>query len=373
MSNELMNVDAFKTERPAFDADFPADESLAAGIGISYGIIGIKGKTWSLRYRGETFLFKKADGSLADFIDVVILRSAPTKSKSYFPGGYEDGANKPPMCSSLNGVTPEPDSEQVQAEACAICPRNDWKTMPNGRKGRECQDYQRLAVALLPAQTKAFFGGEPLQEPVFLRVPPASLNGLAMLEREMGPKGRGYHFAQYVTRLSFVELDGQGRPMSYPQIKFFALQQITTAQKPAIVRFRNDPQCSRITGEVAPRAAIAGPTVVNAAAFPPTGSTRADIVKQIQSQPSPAAAFQKRLEPDTETAKMITIQPSTVVETGFESVDVAGPLPPVGQVMTETGGTPIQQPTTTVADTGVPEESDKELDRRIAGLLNKGK
>ena len=31
----------------------PESESLADGIGQSYGIIGYKGKVWTLRYRGE--------------------------------------------------------------------------------------------------------------------------------------------------------------------------------------------------------------------------------------------------------------------------------------------------------------------------------
>ena len=58
MSQEIANLDAFKAERDPLLAELPPDESLAGGIGTAYAIIGYKGKTWSLRYRGETHLFK---------------------------------------------------------------------------------------------------------------------------------------------------------------------------------------------------------------------------------------------------------------------------------------------------------------------------
>ena len=96
MANDLVvNLDAFKTERVP-DAELPVDESLAGGIGTAYAIVGYKGKTWSLRYRGETHLFKRKDGTLADHIDVVILHAAPNKSKSYF-ANWEDGTGDPTL------------------------------------------------------------------------------------------------------------------------------------------------------------------------------------------------------------------------------------------------------------------------------------
>ena len=47
MDTQLVNLEAFKDAR-APDPDLPLDEGLAGGIGTSYGIIGYKGKTWSL-------------------------------------------------------------------------------------------------------------------------------------------------------------------------------------------------------------------------------------------------------------------------------------------------------------------------------------
>ena len=88
---------------------------------------------------------------------------AHAKSKSYYEGGFVEGASdgKRPVCASLDGVVPDSDVITKQSDACALCPRNEWKTDQNGRKGRDCSDYKRLAVLVLPNVTKAVLG-QPL-------------------------------------------------------------------------------------------------------------------------------------------------------------------------------------------------------------------
>ena len=342
MANDLVvNLDAFKTERVP-DAELPVDESLAGGIGTAYAIIGYKGKTWSLRYRGETHLFKRKDGTLADHIDVVILHAAPGKSKSYFEN-WEYGTGDPPLCASLDGVVPDVGVEQQQAEACGICPRNEWKTLPNGRKGRECTDYKRLAVALMPNATASMFG-EPLLEPVFLRVPPASLNSLALLDQKMGAKGLGYHYSSYLTRISFVQVDGKGQPMSYPQMIFYAVRPLSAPELTPIKDMRKDPQCQRITGEAGQLYKMIGVT---------------------PNQTSPAVTGTLSVPPATilSEEEETGFASTSVKQPGVQTVSPSEPAPPAASTSAQT----------IVADTGEPEESDAELDRRIAGLINKVK
>lgn len=219
-----------------------ATESLAEGIGSSYGVIGYKGKVWSLRYRGEkkTFL-RPDDGTPAGAIDVVILRQAHNKSKSFYEQYDPDQSDgKRPVCSSLNGIIPDADVTQKQAEACALCPRNVWKTDANGRKTRDCTDYKRLAVLVMPALTRAMLG-EPLMEPVFLRVPPASLDNLAKMGETMA--GQGWHFSSFVTRITFDP------DQPHPKMIFTPVQPLTDQEAPAILALRNDVQAERITGE----------------------------------------------------------------------------------------------------------------------------
>ena len=368
MPNDLVvNLDAFKTERVP-DAELPVDESLAGGIGTAYAIIGYRQGKWSLRYRGETHLFKRKDGTLADHIDVVILHAAPGKSKSYFEN-WEDGTGDPPLCASLDGVVPDVGVEQQQAEACGICPRNEWKTLPNGRKGRECTDYKRLAVALMPNATASMFG-EPLLEPVFLRVPPASLNSLALLDQKMGAKGLGYHYSSYLTRISFVQVDGKGQPMSYPQMIFYAVRPLSAPELTPIKDMRKDPQCQRITGEAGGRGgvrAIAGPTSSNvdqeAFAVPPGQLYK--MIGVTPNQTSPAVTGTLSVPPATilSEEEETGFASTSVKQPGVQTVSPSEPAPPAASTSAQT----------IVADTGEPEESDAELDRRIAGLINKVK
>ena len=377
MAQELANLDAFKAQRDPSTAELPADDSLAGGIGTAYAIIGYKGKTWSLRYRGETHLFKDKAGQLTPTIDVVILHAAPGKSKSYFPN-WEDGSTDPPLCASIDGITPDPDVEQMQAEACAICPRNELKVQKNGRRGKECTDYKRLAVALMPNVTARMFG-EPMLEPVFLRVPPASLNALALLDQKMGAKGLGYHYSAYLTRISFVQVDGKGQPLSYPQMQFYAVRPLTKEELLPVLDLRKDPQCQRITGEAGIHGgarAISGPTSsnVNLGAF--TGGPQ----KQIEGTVNPpsqapavgqstAPAATKAAEPEEETGFGSTTAAVTTKSPSEASADGAGEHAAQTTVQGSTPATAV----TTVADTGEPEESDAELDARIAGIINKAK
>ena len=370
MAQEIANLDAFKVQRDPAMAELPADDSLAGGIGTAYAIVGYKGKTWSLRYRGETHLFKDKEGQLARTIDVVILHAAPGKSKSYFPN-WEDGSGDPPLCASLDGIVPDPGVEQQQAEACGICPRNDFKMQANGRRGKECTDYKRLAVALMPNATRPMFG-EPLMEPVFLRVPPASLNALALLEQKMGKKGLGYHYSAYLTRISFVEVDAKGKPMSYPQMVFFAVRPLTGEELKPILEMRGNPQCQRITGEADERGvrAIAGPITRHQDEIAVTSRFVQQQIEATVNPPSQAIG--------QSTAPVATKAVVQEEDTGFGSTTVAAttkspsePAPPAASTTEPVSVTTSVQ--TTVADTGEPEESDAELDARINNILYKAK
>lgn len=387
MGQELIIPDSFKTMAPAkaFAMLNPQEDNLADGIGQSYGVIRYRGKQWSLRYRGQEYPFMMALGdgtqTYASYLDVIILSQPGVKSKSYYLKylpGQSDG--EAPLCSSINGVTPDAGVRQMQAQACGICPRNVWKTDPQtGRKGRECQDYKRLAVLLMPAATQKMLG-EALLEPVFLRVPPASLNSLAIMGETMA--AQGYHYSAYITRITF---DPQA---PHPQMQFRPLQGVTDEEAPAVMKIRNDPLVQRITvGDGGQTAALPGPQ---------NGPTLQTAPAPIQAPQSPAA-----LPP---SAPVITLEAQRVAETAPPSpantfvqpvtglAQPASPTsavpaasPPEGQVTTGLSGgatlaslTPQQQAQSvaqpagqTQADVGVTTESDTDLDNRIAALLNK--
>lgn len=354
MGQEVMNMEAFKGVGPAkaFQSLDPTSENLADGIGSSYGVLNYRGKVWSIRHRGEKKNFVRPDdGTPSGYLDCIILQQAPVKSKSYFkkfdPNGSSEGER--PICSSLDGVTPDADVMTKQAEACAICPRNVWKTDENGRKGRECQDYKRLAVLLLPTVSKAMFG-EALMEPVFLRVPPASLNNLALLGEQMA--GQGYHFSTYVTRINFDPAE------SHPKMVFKAVAPLSDREAPIVLKLRNDPICERIIGMN--EAPVLTATTVDKAAAPqpkPEPQPTPAPAPAPQPQPDPAPVVVVPAEQVSPTTLKLNPEPPALV-TGFDVPD-APPAQPAQAAQTQT------------SDTGEPDEADDALDAKIASLMPK--
>ena len=326
-------VDLFKSAKPA--AAFAAlggeqQESLAEGIGQSYAVLGYKGKNWSIRYRGEKYNFTRADdGEPLSYIDVIILRQGHTKSKSYYKskadgGGYDPEASegKRPICASLDGVTPDADVLEKQSDLCAVCKRNVWKTGADGKKGRECTDYKRLAVLLVPALSARILGA-PLLEPVFLRVPPASLDGLAKFGETAA--NEGWHYSTFVTRISF----DQEQP--HPKFLFKKLVPLTDAEAPVVLPMRESPIALRITGE----------------------DQHTDAVARLEQAKTPAQIEKPKPKP--------TPKPEPeVIDTGFNVI-------PQGLTITAQGPTITAQ---TAEDVGEATESDAELDAKVNALLS---
>lgn len=397
MGNEVLNIDAFRGQAPAaaFRSTLNAmEESLADGIGQSYGVVHYKGKVWSLNYRGERKNFVRPDdGTPSTYIDVIILRQARQKSKSFYQQyDQNQSEGQRPLCSSLDGVAPDPDSMQKQAPACALCPRNEWKTNPvTGRKGRECSDYKRLAVLLLPTQTQAMFG-TPLLEPVFLRVPAGSLNDLAIMGETM--QKQGWHYASFITRVSFDPNE------AHPKMIFRPLQALTDAEAPVVLPLREDTIAKRITGEdttanisngapaIAPPAQQPVVTTGFVASVPPAqhpvvnGQVQPLAVAPLPQQTAPVYVqpapqpVQQVQQPAPQPAPQ-PAAPMQPVNTGFAGlapqpavmdgkvIDMIPVQQPLAQQAQVNGGAPQQ----TVADVGQPEEADAALDARIAGLL----
>ena len=394
MGQELTLPANFKGPAKAFAAAGlnAQDDNLASGIGQSYAVVNYKGKVWSLRYRGERKTFIRADdGTPANYLDVIVLGQAKDKSKSFF-AKYDpnagDGGDRP-LCASMNGLLPDDDVAEPQSETCALCPRNVWKTDPQtGHRGRDCQDYKRLAVLILPTQTKLILGS-PLMEPAFLRVPAASLNSLAIMGETMSKQG--YHYSSYITRITF---DPQ---KSWPEMQFRPVQELTDAEAPVIVELIHNPLVERITIGDASRRDGNGLQVVNPRPLPPSATqapapttivTQASGLGTTMPAPSPAApsaplAIDSGLSTNASASTGFLPTPPppqappSSVDSGILSGGASGviPAPPAtdqsARVLTVDPGQ--QNGTTTVLaatpDAGIAEESDTDLDARIAGIL----
>jgi hypothetical protein len=377
-----VTVPDFAKNGPArgFAALDPNAESLADGIGQGYPTIGYRGKVWSLRYRGEQHNFvRQDDKSPLNYIDVIILGQAPNKSKSYYKKYDPNVSGERPICASLDGILPDFDVTVRQSETCALCPRNEWKINPEtGNKHKECADYKRLAVLLLPALTQPILG-QPLMEPAFLRVPAASLTSLALLGDTMSKQG--FHFSTYVTRITF------NPDTAHPEMQFKAQAPLTDQEAPTVMELRRDPIVGRITGGdlvfARPEVSrLAPPTTP-----PPGGGSIAAAAPQSSSMIAPAMTItptgmavspsdaKVSAPPVTLEAQAIS-SPSLQAESPSPSL-LGFPSPASGSSKTPLAGTASEVSSNsgggvaTVADTGPPEASDDELDNRIAGLIAK--
>lgn len=90
------------------------------------------------------------DGKKGEELNVVILTHEIVNA--YYSKPYDEKKVTPPDCFAhsefMEGLAPIESSPQPQAAACAVCPKNEFGSAPNG-KGKACRNSRLLAV--LPA------------------------------------------------------------------------------------------------------------------------------------------------------------------------------------------------------------------------------
>ena len=406
MANELMNLAGFKSGPAKAFAGHFTEESLADGIGGGYPLIRYGGKVWAIQIKGDETKYVTPDGYGAPYIDVVILRQARHKSKAYFPN-WEEGSKDAPVCSSLDGVVPDPGVEERQNATCSGCPRNVFKPNEKGIKVKECGDAKRLAVIPMPAQTAKLLG-QALVEPVFLRVPAASLQGLA----QMGDaaKKQGYAYFAFITRIDFDP------EKAYPKMRFNGVQELSDTEAAKILELREDPQAYRIvTGDVSggvkqvaqgpaqpavtfkPAPAGAPATIdvgltVTANEVDPDAAAKAALAAKFAADRAARLAAVQAEAAAIEAETVAAAAPAPKTKAAPVTLDVKpNPPAPAPTATVETGLTAglsttaatTAAPTTTVAqasspvsspasvDTGEPEQSDAALDAAIEALIPK--
>lgn len=367
MSNDLTTIDFTKQQVASKFAHLNAeDDNLADGLSSSYGVIGIKGKTWTLKKGGDKkFFVRPDDGTPAAHIDVVILGQARGKSRAYYLD-YQDAQSegKRPLCASLHGVVPDVDVEQKQSETCGLCPRNKRILNPEtGKQTTECRENKRLAVLLLPAQTARMFDNQPLMEPVFLRVPAASLSNLAKFGDFL--TGKGIHYASVITRISFDPTK------AYQLMVFKAVQLLTDDEADTVLGMMNDPLVERITGGDEPQEPRGTQTVLpppQQAAAPQPAPAPAPAP---QPAPAPApAAIQTAVHtdaPPAATEKPLSTGFAKVAEFASPSSLTLAPAPASNGAAFAVAPTPPA--TAAPADSGPATAATAELDAQIAALM----
>lgn len=214
----MANIIPFEGSKlPAYLKSFNVSElnaDLTAHAGGGFPVISIKGKQFAIVRDGERVVIPnpKDPDSPANNIEVVLLKANKGTSKVFYLKGYDpkesDGAK--PDCYSADGIAPAADAEKPQAKKCATCPHNQWGSRVTERgnsKGKACNDTVRMAVA--PA-------GQ-LNDPMLLRVPPASIRGLGEYGQLLAKRGVGYNMV--VTKVAF-DPDAESPKLTFKPIGF---------------------------------------------------------------------------------------------------------------------------------------------------------
>ena len=198
-----MNIIPFDGSKnlPAFlkQVDVAAlNSDLTSHAGGGFPVISIKGKVFAVVRDGEReVLMNPLDpDSAATSLDVVLLKANKGTSKVFYLKGYDKDTSEgqKPDCYSGDGIEPAADAQNKQAKKCATCPHNQWGSRISEKgatKGKACSDTVRMAVA----------AAGQLNDPMLLRVPPASIKALGEYGQSLAKRGVGYNMV--VTKVSF--------------------------------------------------------------------------------------------------------------------------------------------------------------------------
>jgi hypothetical protein len=218
-------------------ANMPLENAeLSAGVTTSFPILGIKGGKWHYRWKGEDKIINDERGFPVPAINVVILKSQAELTRTFYPGGFVDGANNRPVCWSSNGIRPDDIVPDPVNPVCATCPNDAWGSGATAAapKAKACQ--QRRRVVVVP------YGDDLTNEdaggPMLLSVPPSSLRNMDQYATALTNNGIQYFGG--VTQLSFDQTT------AFPRIEFSWAGQLSDDEVAVVLETRKHEQVGRI-------------------------------------------------------------------------------------------------------------------------------
>ena len=264
-----MNIIPFDSGKnlPSFlkQVDIAAlNADLTSHAGGGFPVISIKGKTFSVVRDGEREIQMnpKDPDSAATSLNVVLLKANKGTSKIYYLKGYDkDSEGQKPDCYSSDGIAPAADAQNKQAIKCATCAHNQWGSRISEKgatKGKACSDSVRMAVA----------PNGQINDPMLLRVPPASIKGLGEYGKMLAKRGVGYNMV--VTKVSF-DLEAESPKLVFSAIGllddegFAEVQDVITsdlvsnilgASETAVVAIADATEPAPVVKKAAPKVAV---------------------------------------------------------------------------------------------------------------------
>jgi hypothetical protein len=288
MSTEIALPKGFGAVSGVFAGTQQGNDELGAGVASSYGVVGYKGKVWSIRHQGNEEVLMRDDGDgPRNSIEVVIIKASAAISKIFYRQGYVDGSNAAPDCWSANGQTPAAAVVNKVNPTCADCPMNAWgsRVTESGKQGKACSDSRRVAIVPLADIDNELFGG-----PLLLRVPAASLKDL----KAYGDLLNTYQYPYYAvaTRISFDPKE------AYPKFVFSAVRPLTDEEAVKIMKLRDDKRVGVVLSETTAAPATGSAPAASVPASPFEQPVTPQVAAPVQEVPkTPFAAPAPRPAP----------------------------------------------------------------------------
>lgn len=287
-------------------AESGMDKLVSGGSG--FPVLSIKGSKWRMKLNGEENMIRNENDEPVPSIEIVIVDMCEGLTKNYYPDAYKEGDDGAPVCHSINGVTPEADSEEPQSASCATCPHNVWgsKITPTGSKTKACSDSKLIAVIFV---SDLFSDKDP--QPMMMKVPPASLKDLSTFAR--GMKDKGFIPQQISIRVGFTEA-------AFPQLTFKAIRPLSEAEVGVIGDVYDYDATKEIVGKqlVPQKAAVKQAPVKQAAPVKAAATVDTDFEEEA---PVVIAKPVVRAKP-AEKAKVVAEAPAPVKEVSSIDSDI---------------------------------------------------
>lgn len=283
---------------------------LSGGVGGNYAIVSMKGGKWRIKHQGNETLVTLPNGDPQMSIEAVIIKSNKYLTKQYFEGSYAEGDSAPPVCFSMDGVSPSPQVENPVHSKCATCPKNAFgsRITDNGSKAKACQDNRKLAIVPLHDLKNEAMGG-----PMLLRVPPSALKDLAKFGDIM--KARGYPYNAVAVRIGF------DTEVSHPKPTFRAIRPLNSEEASTVIELYNSDLVERVLADFG--AAAAHPADV----VPPADDAFEEPQVPAEKQAAPPPAVKAAVKPATPKAPPAAAKPVVKAVTAA----TATPAPPAAR------------------------------------------
>lgn len=375
MANDIVIPANFGPMSQVF-ADRTDGDELSGGIVSGFGVVGYRGKVWSIKYQGNELPLMREDGDgPRASIEVIVVRAAGVLSKIFYASGYTEGSSEAPDCWSTNGVTPDAGVPTKVSSACLTCPNNAWgsRVTEQGKSSKACSDSKRIAIVPTEDMDNELFGG-----PLLLRIPAASLKDLKAYGDKLSQVGYKYYAVS--TRISFDVKD------AYPHLVFNAVRPLTDEEALKVLAIRDEDRVIRIlseneAGSAAPEQAPAA----QAGVFEQGAPAQAPAPQPTKTPPKKAAGTAAQKTAPTPTAAPVPVAtpaptpaPKTPAQLKREELErqmaelaaaeeaeayAAAASPPTAEVVGD------EMPGREASGDGAAEEGMEDFDAMLDGLL----